>query len=174
MGDAAETAIGTSPVLKILGGAAMPANVATADAGTVLATANLPSDWMTAASSGTKDKSGTWQDASADASGYARYFRIYANGGTPCHYQGLVSQAWQASTAYVLNQHVSNGGNVYICTTAGTSASSGGPSGTGTGIADGTAVWAYVGVADLVLDNTNIAAGQSVTINTYQWVVAGA
>ncbi len=172
--DAAESTIGASAVLKILGGAAMPANVGTANAGTVLATMALPSDYFGNAASGAKDKAGTWQDASADASGYARYFRIYANDGTTCHYQGLVSQAWLASTAYALNQHVSNGGNVYICTTAGTAASSGGPTGTGTGITDGTAVWSYVGVADLVLDNTNIGAGQPVTVNSYTWTAAGA
>ncbi len=53
--------------------------------------------------------------------------------------------AWAASTAYVAANQVSNGGNVYECTLAGTSASSGGPSGYGTGIVDGTAVWAYIG-----------------------------
>jgi hypothetical protein len=52
---------------------------------------------------------------------------------------------WATSTAYALNAQVSAGGNVYKCTTAGTSASTGnGPTGTGTGITDGTAVWAYV------------------------------
>jgi hypothetical protein len=154
--------------------------------------------------------------------------------------------AWLASHAYTLNTFVSNGGNVYKCTTAGTSASSGGPSGTGSGITDNTAVWAYqsptlkifsgsepVNVAasdpsgtlctinlpatsltasggattiagtwsasasaggtaasfrmydgagncqiqgnvtsDLVLNNTNIASGQTVTVNTYT-VTAG-
>ena len=172
--DVVETTIGASPVLKFFGGAALPANVGTADAGTVLATLNLPSDWMAAASGGTKAMSGSWQDASADASGLARYYRIYANGGTPCHYQGLVSQAWAGSTAYQLNQHVSNGGNVYICTTAGTSAGSGGPTGTGTGITDGSCVWSYVGPAEMVLDNTNLAASQPVTINSYVWTAAGA
>lgn len=85
--DAIETAIGTSPILKIRTGAA-PANPATADAGTVLATLTLPSDWMAAASSGAKAKSGTWQDTSADASGTAAHFRIYDSGGTTCHLQG--------------------------------------------------------------------------------------
>ena len=55
--DAIETTIGTSAVLKIRTGAA-PASVATADSGTVLATLTLPSDWMAAASSGSKAKSG--------------------------------------------------------------------------------------------------------------------
>lgn len=88
--DAIETAIGVSAILKIRTGAA-PANCATADSGTVLATLNLPSDWMAAASSGSKAKSGTWQDASADATGTAAHFRLYASDGTTCHLQGTVT-----------------------------------------------------------------------------------
>ncbi len=88
--DAVETAIGTSAVLKIRTGAA-PANCATADSGTVLATLSLPSDWMAAASGGTKAKSGTWEDTSADAPGTAGHFRIYASDGTTCHAQGTVT-----------------------------------------------------------------------------------
>lgn len=88
--DAIETTIGTSAVLKIRSGAA-PANVATADSGTVLATLSLPSDWMAAASSGSKAKSGTWQDTSADATGTAAHFRIYASDGTTAHLQGTVT-----------------------------------------------------------------------------------
>lgn len=88
--DAFETAIGTGAVLKIRTGA-QPANVATADSGTVLATLTLPSDWMAAASGGQKAKSGTWQDASADAGGTAAHWRIYASDGTTCHAQGTVT-----------------------------------------------------------------------------------
>lgn len=88
--DAIETTIGTSAVLKIRTGAA-PANVATADSGTVLATCNLPSDWLAAASSGSKAKSGTWEDTSADATGTAAHFRIYASDGTTVHIQGTVT-----------------------------------------------------------------------------------
>lgn len=88
--DAIETAIGTSAVLKIRTGSA-PADCATADSGTVLASASLPSDWMAAASSGSKALSGTWQDASADATGTAGHFRLYASDGTTCHVQGTVT-----------------------------------------------------------------------------------
>ena len=87
--DAIETAIGTSAVLKIRSGS-VPATVATADSGTVLATLNLPSDWMAGASGGTKALSGTWQDTSADATGTAAHFRIYASDGTTAHIQGTV------------------------------------------------------------------------------------
>jgi len=88
--DIIETTIGTSAVLKIRTGAP-PANVAAADSGTVLATLSLPSDWMAAASSGSKAKSGTWEDASADAAGTAAHFRLYASDGTTAHMQGTVT-----------------------------------------------------------------------------------
>lgn len=88
--DAIETAIGADAVLKIRTGA-QPADVATADSGTVLATLTLPTDWLAAASSGSKAKSGTWQDASADADGTAAHFRIYASDGTTAHLQGSVT-----------------------------------------------------------------------------------
>lgn len=87
--DAIETAIGASAILKIRSGSA-PANCAAADTGTVLATVTLPADWMAAAASGAKAKSGTWEDTSADATGTAAHFRIYASDGTTCHMQGTV------------------------------------------------------------------------------------
>lgn len=88
--DAIETAIGTSAIMKIRTGSA-PASCATADSGSVLATLNLPSDWLAAAASGAKAKSGTWEDTSADATGTAAHFRIYASDGVTCHAQGTVT-----------------------------------------------------------------------------------
>jgi len=88
--DAIETAIGTSAVLKIRSGT-VPADCGTADAGSVLATLTLPSDWLAAASGGSKSKSGTWEDASADATGTAAHFRIYASDGTTVHMQGTIT-----------------------------------------------------------------------------------
>lgn len=88
--DAIESTVGTSPILKIKSGSA-PATCATADSGTVLATLTLPSDWMAAASSGSKAKAGTWEDTSADATGTAAHFRLYASDGTTCHAQGTVT-----------------------------------------------------------------------------------
>lgn len=88
--DAFETAIGTAPIMRIRSGAP-PANCGAADAGTVLATLTLPSDWMAAASAGTKAMSGTWQDLSADAAGTAGHYRIYDSTGTTCHEQGTIT-----------------------------------------------------------------------------------
>jgi hypothetical protein len=88
--DVVESTVGTSAILRIRTGAA-PADCATADSGTVLAELTLPSDWMAAASGGTKAKSGTWQDTSANATGTAAHFRVYDSGGTSCHIQGTVT-----------------------------------------------------------------------------------
>jgi hypothetical protein len=89
--DAIETTIGTSAVIKIRTGAP-PATVATADSGTVLATISLASDWMAAASGGTKALSGLpVTDSSADNTGTAAHFRVYASDGTTAHMQGTVT-----------------------------------------------------------------------------------
>lgn len=84
-----ETTIGVSAVMKILTGT-MPASCAAADSGTVVATIALPSDWASS-SAGVLTKTGTWSDASADATGTAGYYRIYATDGTTCHIQGTVT-----------------------------------------------------------------------------------
>ena len=90
--DAVETQLGTAPLMTIRTGAA-PANCGTANSGTVLATINLPSDWLAAASGGTKSiAGGPWQDTSADAAGLAAHFRIHNTAGTVCEMQGTVGQ----------------------------------------------------------------------------------
>lgn len=88
--DAVETTIGASAILRIRSGA-LPANCAAADSGTVLATVNLPADWMAAAASGVKSKAGTWEDLTADAAGTVGHFRIYDSAGTTCHWQGTMT-----------------------------------------------------------------------------------
>lgn len=161
---AIETTIGTAPILKLFA-TAKPTNCAAADNGTAICSITLPADWATEAT-GVLTKSGTWS-GTASAAGLARHWRLYNSAGTTCHWQGLVSEPWAASKAYLLNQQVHNGGNVYVCTTAGTSAASGGPTGTGTGITDGTAVWSYVGPLDMALDNTSLNASQAVSVSTF-------
>ena len=119
--DAIETTAGTAPTLTIRTGS-VPANCAAARAGTVLATLTLPSDWLTAASNGSKALSGTWQDVVADAAGTAAHFSI--DQGATCHIQGTV---------------------------------------TATG-----------GGGDMTIDNTSIAAGQQVTITSFNLTAGGA
>jgi uncharacterized phage protein gp47/JayE len=83
--------------------------------------------------------------------------------------------AWASSTAYVLGDRRTHDGNVYQVTTAGTSASSGGPTGTDAAIADNTVVWRYLGegtgvidaeASSVVLDEVVAESGDIVTIET--------
>lgn len=111
--DAIETAIGTSAVLKIRTGSA-PANVAASASGTVLATLNLPSDWLAAASSGSKSKSGTWEDTSADATGTAGHFEITASDGTTRHMQGTVTATGGGGDMTLDNVSIASGQAVTI------------------------------------------------------------
>ena len=89
--DAVEAAIGASAVITVRTGAP-PANCAAANTGTLLATVNLPSDWMADASGGTKSMLGAWEDGSADAAGIPGHFRIFATDGTTCGAQGTVTE----------------------------------------------------------------------------------
>jgi hypothetical protein len=88
--------------------------VGTADSGTVLATMTLPSDWLAAASSGSKAKSGTWQDTSADAAGTAAHFRIYASDGTTAHIQGTVTATGGGGDMTLDNTSIASGQQVTI------------------------------------------------------------
>lgn len=107
--DAKETTIGAGAILKVFSGAE-PANCAAADPAGLLATITLPSDWMAAASTGSKVKSGTWS-ATASGTGTAASWRIYDSGLVACHIQGNTT--------------------------------------------------------DMTFDNTSIASGQTVTVNTF-------
>ena len=111
--DAIETFAGTSAILKLRTGAA-PENCATADSGTVVATINLPSDWMAAASSGSKAKSGTWEDTSADNTGVIAHFRLYKSDGTTCVMQGTVTETGGGGDLTVDNNDVNSGQTITI------------------------------------------------------------
>ena len=86
--DSIESTAGTAAHLKIYTGT-QPANCATAASGTLLVDMTLPSDWMNAASAGSKTKLGTWSGTGI-TSGTAGYFRITDTAGTNCHIQGTV------------------------------------------------------------------------------------
>lgn len=111
--DQFETTAGTSAVLIINSGSP-PASCATAESGTRLVTMTLPSDWMAAASGGTKAKSGTWQDTSADATGTAGYFRILDSSATTCHAQGTVTATGGGGDMTLDNTSIASGQNVTI------------------------------------------------------------
>jgi len=159
--DAFESTIGTSAIMRIRTGAA-PATCATADSGTVVATLNLPSDWMAAASAGSKALSGTWQDASADATGIAGHFRIYDSGGTVCHDQGTVgtSSALTTSALTAANSNV-------LTFASGVTAGLVGQNVSGTGIPAGTTVIATTSTTGVTLSNASTAGVSSATVITF-------
>ncbi len=103
------------------------------------------------------------------ANGTACFARCFESNGTSAVADFTVAAPWQASTAVIVGQHVTNGGNLYVCTTAGSTAASGGPTTTGTGITDGTAVWNYVsaGSADITLGSTTISVGVNVDMSSF-------
>lgn len=113
--DAFETTISTAPILRILSGS-MPANCAAAQTGTLLASLTLPSDWMANAASGSKAKSGTWEDTSADATGTAGYFRILDSTGTTCHIQGTITDTLGAGDMKLDTTSISAGQTVSVTT----------------------------------------------------------
>ena len=119
--DAFENAAGTTAKLRIYQGS-MPADCATAAAGTMLFELALPSDYMQNASGGTKQKSVAAWSGPATAAGTAQYFRIYDSAGTTCHMQGTCGQ----------------------------------------------------GTGDMSLDNTSLANGQTVTVNSFTLTDANA
>jgi len=88
--DAITTVIGVSAQLIIYSGE-QPSDCSQAASGTVIATLELPSSWMLAASSGSKSLTGTWTDLSADATGTAGHFRIYDSLLTTCGMQGSIT-----------------------------------------------------------------------------------
>jgi hypothetical protein len=111
--DAIETAIGPSPIMRIRSGAA-PANCAAPRSGTVLATLNLPSDWLAAASGGSKAKSGTWEDTSGDTNGTAGHFEVMDSTGTTCHIQGTVTATDGGGDLTLDNTSIASGQAVTI------------------------------------------------------------
>ena len=111
--DAIESTVGTSAVLKIRTGE-QPANCAAEDTGTVLATLTLPSDWMAAANAGSKALSGTWEDVSADDTGTAAHWRIYASDGTTCHMQGTITATGGGGDMTLITTSITSGQPITI------------------------------------------------------------
>lgn len=110
--DTIESTIGTAAVLKIFSGAE-PANCAAADPAGLLCTITLPSDWMSAAASGVKDKIGTWSNA-ASGTGTAATFRIYDSGVTTCHIQGNVTATGGGGDMTLDNVSIASGQTVTV------------------------------------------------------------
>ena len=90
----------------------------------------------------------------------------------------VAAKPWVASTAYVVGNKVKNNNNIYKCSTAGTSAGSGGPTaGSGTDIVDNTAKWDFVDTSSNLetsinnyLTYTSDEDLQTLTLNDYTYI----
>lgn len=115
--DAIEVTGGSVCAMEILNGT-IPDTCATAETDTVLVTIALPSDWMAAANAGAKAKAGTWQDATADATGTASYFRIYSSqttkDNTTCIMQGTAGETADTPDLVLDNKAINSGQQVTI------------------------------------------------------------
>lgn len=111
--DAIESTIGASAVLRLRTGA-KPANCAAARSGTIVATINLPADWMGAAAAGAKALLGTWQDLSADNAGTIAHFEIMDSTLTTCGAQGDVTATGGGGTMTVDNPIVTAGQQITV------------------------------------------------------------
>lgn len=110
--DAIETTIGTSARLRLYTGSP-PADCATAASGSLLATLVLPSDWMSAASSGSKALLGSWT-GTGSAAGSAGYFRILDSSVTNTGLQGTVTATGGGGDLQLDNIVIANGQAITI------------------------------------------------------------
>jgi hypothetical protein len=174
--DAHETTIGTSPLLRLITlNGAIPADCATAQTGVVAATITLPADWMANAATGAKAKTGTWT-GTASATGDLNYWRLTDSTGTTCHYQGQLARPHSVLTAFALGQRVTNAGNVYRATVAGTTGAASPPVHTAGAVADGTVTWTFETDAGgvMVPDAFGVTTGQTLTVSTFTVTAANA
>lgn len=111
--DAVETAAGTSAKVEIKTGAP-PASCAAAATGTILASFTLASDWMAAASSGSKAFSSVPLSITASNTGTAAHFRVYASDGTTCHIQGTITATGGGGDMTIDNTSINSGQTVRI------------------------------------------------------------
>lgn len=179
--DAIENAIGASPTLRIRTGTP-PATAAAASTGTVLATINLPADWMAGAANGIKAMLGSWA-ATVTASGTPGQFEIVGADAT-VHVRGAAGVQVQMPTSAAT---AANGNVLTFAATAGISAGmnvsgAGIPAGATVAAVTGTTVTlsmtATAGVAsgasitfapELVLDAATFTAGQNFSVTAFSF-----
>lgn len=185
--DSIETTISTSPRLLLFSGA-VPANCAAADPAGLLATITLPSDWLNAASGGSKTLLGSWS-GTASAAGTVASYRIKDSGLTTCHEQGHVYQnviiatnALTAANGNVLN-FASTTGVVVGMNISGTGVPTGATVVATTGTTVTMSMTSTAGVAngasitfggDLALDNVVVANGQAISVSTWTRTIGNA
>ena len=116
--DLVESTTGATALLRLYSGS-VPADCAAAASGTLLCTITLPSDWMNAASAGTKTLLGTWSgsgDVAAGSGTAAGYFRVLESTGVTTHLQGTVTVTGGGGDLTVDNTSIASGQLISITT----------------------------------------------------------
>lgn len=162
-----------SSILKVYSGA-IPVTPETAiGAQTLLATATLPASSAFSQSNGVMTAAAI-TSPTIGATGTAGFVRWLKSDGTTVigdAYVGAASgySAYANNHAYTAGDFFTNGGNTYIVTTSGTSATTGtGPSLQSAGIGDGTMVCSYV---DCLLGTTSLVTGALLQINSFTFTI---
>jgi hypothetical protein len=102
------------------------------------------------------------------ANGSTTFARHYKADGTTVIADYTVGSVWIASNVTAVGQFCTNGGNTYQCIAAGTTAASGGPTGTGSSIVDGSVTWKYIAAGqqfDILMGNCNVQVGTAVSFS---------
>lgn len=167
---AAAGVLSNNGTLVLLSGT-MPATPETALSGnTTLATATYSATAYGAPTYSSPNMQATASftgNANPVANGGCTFARGYKSDATTVTGDYTVGSVWIASNVTATAQYCTNGGNTYQCTAPGTTASSGGPTGTGASITDGTVTWKYIGAGqlfDALMGNCNIQVGTAVSV----------
>ena len=143
---------------------------------TLLAVPTFGATAFGAAASGVATANAITSDTSADNTGRPTFARALESDGTTVVFQMSCAFAWLPNTAYSIGDYVVNDSNkLYVCDQNGTSAASGGPTGTGANITDNTTRWDYVAPAEAVIGSggPSIIAGGTVSITSLTYTQAG-
>lgn len=141
-----------------------PGDIVTNDAGKYYVCSATTSDSKSAGAGGPTgtvnpitDNHVTWQYAGATLAAAQNDAIVY---GLLYAVSQFLGNAWQQSTLYAVGDFVTNdGGKYYLCTAGGTSASSGGPTGSGAAaITDGTVTWLYQSTGTAAQPVTSVTA----------------
>lgn len=185
--DAIETAVGTSPIVRLYNGTP-PTNVRAALSGnTLLAQGSAPSDWLAAAASDAKAiAGGPWSltgQSGAGAGAAATFGRIFNSGDTVAHIQFRVGGPAVAISTNALT--AANGNVLNFASTTGVAV---GMDVSGTGVPAGAKVVALTGTTvtlsqtstagvsnatsitfrnEMTLDNNSIANAQAVSVSSF-------
>lgn len=115
--DAIETTMSTACILRLYDGTPPANETASLSSNTLLAEGTLPSDWLAAASGGSKAKSGSWTltgQSGAGAGTDTTFGRIYRSNGTTCDIQFTAGETGDTPEMVLDNKNIASGQTVTV------------------------------------------------------------